>query len=243
MTNSTVVGNRSAQSFATDHQSMEFVISQLLGKVITIVPVRVVALINGGSLTHGAYVNVQPLLNQMTGNQTAVPHGVVYNVPVFRLQGGNNAAIIDPVSGDIGLMVVAYRDSSGLIAADKANPGSLQGGSGTINPGSLAQYDWASGFYLGGWLNGPIGTYIAMGGNAMSIVAPNGVTINGVSIDTHGNISTAGNIASTTGTVSASGSAGDVVVGSGGTAVSLKNHVHAGVTTGGGSTAAPTPGT
>ena len=161
----TVFSQRSRQSIGSDYQGLVFVIEQLIGKIITLVPVRVVTVANAGSLASDAYVNVQPLLTQQTGNNSAVPHGVINNVPCFKLQGGSNAAILDPAVGDIGLMLVAYRDTSNLIAADKASPGSLQSAAQPpelLNPGSAANRLRRRGFYLGGWLNGAITQYLLM---------------------------------------------------------------------------------
>lgn len=183
-----VFSQRTPASFATDFQSTIFVIKQLIGRLVTVVPVRVIALANGGSLASGAYVSVQPLLDQMTGNRTGVPHGIISGVPVWRLQGGSSALVLDPVAGDIGLMLVAYRDSSSLVAADKAAPGSLQGGSGTVVPGSGAQYDWGSGVYLGGYLNGGIAQYIQLTASLCKIVAPT-INLNGATVNSSGDVS------------------------------------------------------
>lgn len=182
-----VYSQRTLTSFTNDYKSLVFVIRQLMGKMITIVPVRVSAVTNSGSLASDAYVNVQPLLNQMTGNGAPIPHRLICNVPVFRIQGGSSALLVDPSVGDIGLMLVAYRDSSSLVAADKASPGSLQGSTSTFNPGSSAQYDWGSGVYMGGYLNGAVTQYIQLTASECKIVAPT-ISLNGATVDNSGDV-------------------------------------------------------
>jgi len=56
-------------------------------------------------------VSVQPLVNQVDGQGNPTQHGIINGVPVFRLQGGANAIIADPVAGDIGLLATASRDN------------------------------------------------------------------------------------------------------------------------------------
>jgi phage baseplate assembly protein gpV len=217
---------RTLGAFATDYQRLTFVIMQLLGRVITIVPVRVVAVYGAGTLTSCPTVDVQPLLDQRTGDDVGVSHVTVFGVPAWRLQSGTVAVVVDPNQGDVGLMLVAYRDTSNLRAADKASPGSLQGGSKTYQTGSAAQFDWGSGFYLGGWLNGAASQYIQLTSSLCKIVAPS-INLNGLTIDSSGNLSTSGNITTTGGNVTAG-------------SIDLKTHVHTGVTTGSGSTGPPT---
>jgi phage baseplate assembly protein gpV len=224
--NAPLVPQRTQPSFTFDYAALEFVIKQLIGKIITIVPVRVINVTGSGSLTSCPYVDVQPLLKQRAGSGTGMAHGVVYGVPAWRLQSGTAALVCDPTAGDVGLMLVAYRDIAPLKAADQQTPGSLQGGGSTYNVGSKAQYDWGNALYLGGWLNGAVSQYIQLTESLCKIVAPS-INLNGVTIDTSGNISTSGNITSTGGNVTAG-------------AIDLKNHVHTGVTTGSGSTGPPT---
>lgn len=217
-------GQRTLGSALSGAGSLAFVVGQLIARIITIVPVRVVSVENAGSLTSCAYVTVQPLINQQTGNDQGVPHGKIGNVPVWRLQGGGNAVVCDPVAGDVGLMLVAYRDTSALVASDEASPGSLQGGTQTYQPGNAAQYDWGSGIYLGGVLNGAVTQYLLLNSSGLTVKASS-INLNGATIDSSGNITSPGTIT------------GDSDVVGGGK--SLKTHVHTGVTTGGGDTGPP----
>lgn len=132
---------------ATDRfNELNFVFKQLLSKVRTALLVKIISCTNDGGVEPVGTVSVQPLVNQVDGAGNAVPHGTVYNLPYFRLQGGTSAIIIDPVAGDVGLAVFCDRDISSV----KANS---PGASGPSNPGSARTFDMADGCYIGGFLN------------------------------------------------------------------------------------------
>lgn len=184
----TLYPQRTPGSFSRDYLREIFVIQQLIGRLITIVPVEVLDVTGAGSLASCPYVTVQPLLKQVTGNGVGVDHGPVYNVPCVRWQAGSAAIVLDPAVGDVGLLLCSYRDTAALVAADQDDPGSLQGGDDTYNPGSAAQHDFGSGFYLGGMLNGAVAQYLQLTASAAKLRAPN-LDLNTVTIDSSGNLS------------------------------------------------------
>ncbi|WP_233234487.1 oxidoreductase [Bordetella sp. LUAb4] len=140
--------------------------SVLLKEVRTIDLVRVVSVTNSGGLEPVGYVDVQPLVNQVDGAGNAVPHGTVYHLPYFRLQGGDNAVILDPRVGDIGLAAYACRDISSVKATK-----------GQANPGSARSFDMADGIYFGGVLNGVPKQYIRFGADGIDIVSPTSIRL------------------------------------------------------------------
>lgn len=142
---------------ASDYSKYAFVMAQILGRISTIRVVKVIAVSNDGEVSPVGTVDVQPLVNQLDGVGNATPHGVVFGVPYFRLQGGANAIIIDPIVGDLGFMVVSDRDISAVKAA-KAQ----------ANPGSRRRFDLADGIYVGGILNGTPERYIRFNENSIS---------------------------------------------------------------------------
>src|ERR1700674_817958 len=77
---------------------LSFLIQQALGRVSTMKVVKVNAVTadpNGGPPT----VDVQPLVNQLDGQGNATPHGTIFGIPVWRMQAGATAIILDPVIG------------------------------------------------------------------------------------------------------------------------------------------------
>jgi len=160
-------GNQTPTSATDDYNSLVFVIGQVLAQLQTVTLVRVMAVSNDGGVSPVGTVDVQPLVNQMTGNRQPVAHGTIFNVPYFRLQGGGSAVILDPKVGDIGMCAFASRDISAVKTAK-----------GPANPGSFRQFDWADGLYFGGLLNGVPTQYVRFHAGGIDIKAPT-ITLDG----------------------------------------------------------------
>jgi hypothetical protein len=155
---SAVFGTQTPQVEGDGYNSLVFLIQQLLTKVNTCSIVRVIACTNAGGVSPAGTVDVQPLINQMTGARIAVPHGTLYKLPYSRLQGGKNAIIIDPEPEDIGIVVFSQRDITTLKNAAQAAPGSPLK---SLNPGSFRQFNWSDGVYVGAILGGTPSQYVA----------------------------------------------------------------------------------
>lgn len=169
MTDKPVLGFQDPNSTAGDLNSLAFVIEQLLGKMATITLVQVAAVhIPAGTPPQAVgSVDVTPLVNQIDGAGNPTPHGTINNVPYFRVQGGLNAVVIDPVVGDIGLCAFASRDISKVKTTKKA-----------ANPGSFRRYDYADGLYIGGFLNGAPQQYIIFkpSNAGIDVISPTEIT-------------------------------------------------------------------
>lgn len=253
--------------FLSDYNAQLFMIMSVLSKCATATLVQVVAVTNAGSVTPVGMVDVQPLINMMDGAGVPIPHSIVHNCPYFRLQGGQNAVILDPQVGDIGIAVFADRDASSVIAV-KAQ----------ANPGSRRMFSMSDGLYIGGVLNGVPNQYVQFNTSGITILSPNAVTITAPNVTV--NASTAATVNTATATVSASSATnittptmtlnGNLVVngtsalngaisggGTGGAAanftgainatgnikagsIDLETHVHTGVQAGGSNTGGPT---
>lgn len=203
---------------------IQFVVRQALGKARTAIPAKVTAVYDG-EVGAPPTVDVQLLVNAIDGVGQQTTHGTIFKIPVFRLQGGLNAIIIDPKVDDIGLLIVADRD----ISAFKANAGALS------NPGSYRRNNLADAVYLGGIVN-PSDPNQAVQFTAAGIKV----------FDKNGNVieMKAGGI-TLTGNVTINGAlsvTGDVTAGAGGAgSVGLLTHEHP--TAAVGPPSPPTPGT
>jgi hypothetical protein len=167
MTENGYLGNASATSNGSDYNANTFLVWSILARVRTMQPCKVLAVTNNGGVSPVGFVTLQPLVNQLDGYGNATPHGPIYNVPYFRLQGGANAIILDPQVGDIGFAGFADRDISSV----KANKGQA-------NPGSKRQFSMADAVYMGGILNGTPTQYVQFNADGITINTPNNVTIN-----------------------------------------------------------------
>lgn len=129
-------------------------------------PVQIVSCTNDGGLSPFGFVDVLPLVNQIDGNGNPTPHTTIHNFPYVRIQGGANAIILDPQAGDIGIALFASRDIS-----------KVKNTQAQANPGSLRQYDFSDGMYIGGILNGVPQQYIQFSPSGISIVSPTEITL------------------------------------------------------------------
>jgi len=207
-------GQQDPGTSESEYNTLAFVVMQLLSKLQTVTLVRVLSVSNAGGVVPVGTVSVQPLVNQMTGQRTAVPHGEIFKVPYLRLQGGADAVILDPKVGDIGMCGFASRDISAVKAAKAP-----------ANPGSLRQYDWADGLYFGGFLNGAPTQYVRFAVDGVTVVSPTAVTLQAPAITLDGDVHITG----------ATTADGDVTA----EGISLEHHVHSGVMPGGGNSGPP----
>lgn len=133
---------------ATREQAIQFMILARLLKVQTTTLVKVQT-VHGGGLGPVGTVDVLPLVDQIDGAGNAIPHVTLYGRPYVRWQGGANAIILDPVEGDLGLMVFGSRDLSAVIASGDHGP-----------PPSNRNFAYPDGLYVGGMLNAEPTSYL-----------------------------------------------------------------------------------
>lgn len=203
------------------HNNLQFVIHQALAKIQTATIVKVVSCTNDGGVSPVGTVDVQILVNQISGQSVATPHVTMYSLPYLRMQGGANAVILDPEPGDIGIAVFASRDITN-VKNTKAQ----------ANPGSFRTHDFADGMYLGGLLNGMPSQYVQFSTAGVSIISPSIITLQAPSIVLNGALQQIGGNATMSQSLTVTGE----VKGNG---ITLSTHVHGGVTTGSGDTGVP----
>ncbi len=193
----------------SEFNRMAFVVRSIMAQqaTTTLVIVRAV---------DGESVDVQPMVAQVDGAGNAVDHGIIHGLPVWRLQGGNSAVIVEPAIGDIGLAVFASTDISNVKRAKEPT-----------TPGSFRRFDWSDGVYLGGLLNAAPTQFVRMDAAGITIQTAEGlpVTIQADSVSMSGDLAVTGAI------TSGPGSTFD--------GVAFDDHVHGGVTTGSGQSGPP----
>lgn len=212
-------GQQTLADGAGEFNVLRFLISQALGRVATATLVQVKSVDTAAS---PPTVTVQILVNQVDGAGQAVPHADIYGIPYVRLQGGENAVIIDPAPGDIGLAVFASRDISSV----KANKGAA-------NPGSRRVFDYADGIYIGGVLNGTPTQFVRFTDAGIEVVSPTMVTVTAPAIELDGAVHITGAVTGDTTAVFD----GNVT----GAGIGLSTHKHTDVTAGAANSGGPTP--
>ena len=168
--------------------AISFLVEQIIAGKAFCAMVTVKSVTGGGVTGTPPVVSVQPMVNQIDGLGNQTPHGVVYSLPCFRLQGGAGAVVLDPVVGDTGVAVICDRDISNVKATNTVS-----------GPGSWRMNDWADGCYFGGFLNAAPTTYVGFGVNSLSLVTPSAtVIINNGTIATTGVLMNNGSVVGST---------------------------------------------
>lgn len=122
-------------------------------------------------------VDVLPLLSRTDRTGAPIKNSIIYDIPVFRLQSGNSAVVIDPTPGDIGQILVNDRDTTPIRANRKESP-----------PGSSRTHSKSDATYLGGILNTKPTEFVKFTGSGINIKSPGTVTINGLKILSDGRL-------------------------------------------------------
>jgi hypothetical protein len=163
MAEETVKGVANYAANNSDYNAISFIVQQAIREQVnTCIVCRVVK-------RSGAYVDVLPLVTQISGKGEAVQPTTLYKLPYMRYHAGIAAVILDPVPGDIGLAVFASKDCSNV----------KQGTTSPQQPGSFRGNTMANGFYIGGFLNRIPSTFIELKQTGEIIItAPEGLKIN-----------------------------------------------------------------
>lgn len=148
----------------SQYNALSFMIQQAIREQVnTCIICKVVGVSDG-------YVDVLPLVTQISGKDEAIAPTTLYKLPFMRYHAGIAAVILNPVVGDIGLAVFAGKDCSNVKV----------GTSEPVPPASFRDNSMANGFYIGGFLNQAPSVFIELTqGGAVNITAPGGVNING----------------------------------------------------------------
>ncbi|BAP28898.1 phage baseplate protein [Edwardsiella piscicida] len=227
---------------SNDGESFKFVFEKLLnGKFF--LELAMVTKVSGEA--PNLVVDVIPLVTQTDHTGAMIKNSTIYNVPVFRLQRGNSAIIMNPVPGDIGMIAVCDRDNS-VVRANRSQS----------VPGSRRTHSKSDALYLGGFLNEQPSQYIEFADNQINIVSPGDVTVTcqKATVTAPGGVDMTTPLLKVSGGIESGGdisAAGDIIDNSGTQSASIKqlrdaydDHDHKvnGIQTGSGSVTSEKPG-
>lgn len=162
--NSEVKGVANYAAGNSQYNALSFMIQQAIREQVnTCIICKVVGVSDG-------YVDVLPMVTQVSGKDEAIAPTTLYKLPYMRYHAGIAAVILNPVVGDIGLAVFAGKDCSNVKV----------GTTEPVPPASFRDNSMANGFYIGGFLNQAPSVFVELTqGGAVNITAPGGVNING----------------------------------------------------------------
>lgn len=150
-----------------DHErAADYVIRQIVGAVHTAALVKVLAVRPVSDRV--GFVDVQPLVDDVSTAGIVIPQSPAYNLPYVRYQAGVSAVIMDPVAGDIGLAIFAERDITAVKTTKKEGPAA-----------TAREHSSADGLYIGGVLNAAPTQYVKFqpAGAGIDIVSPGEITL------------------------------------------------------------------
>lgn len=156
----------SAQS--NDAESMTYAFNMLMSGYYFI---EIVKVIDVRGEDENLVVDVLPLLSRPDRTGAPIKNAVIYDLPVFRLQSGNSAVVMDPTPGDVGIILVSDRDTTLIRTNRKESP-----------PGSARKHSKSDATYLGGVLNLKPTEFVKFTGSGINIKSPGTVNINGLKI-------------------------------------------------------------
>lgn len=137
-----IYAHNTPTSPTSPYNSLRFAIELAKNAMMTCTIVQVKNVTTKGDVAPIGRVEVQPLVQMIDGISQTVDHVSVYNLPYVRIVGGTNALIMDPKKDDIGIVVVADRDISGVKNTKKVSP-----------PGSRRRYNISDGIFIGSVLS------------------------------------------------------------------------------------------
>lgn len=152
----------------SDAENLSYVFKKLLSGAFFIELVQVTA-IRGAA--PNLVVDVIPLVTRTDPSGATIQNSEIFNVPVFRLQRGSSAVIMNPVVGDIGMIAICDRDNSIARVNRKQSV-----------PGSKRTHSKSDALYLGGFLNAQPAEYVEFTSSGINIKSPGIVNINGLKI-------------------------------------------------------------
>lgn len=152
----------------SEAESFSYIFKSLLSGAFFIELVQVEAI---RGTAPNLVVDVLPLVTRTDPSGAMIQNSQIFNVPVFRLQRGNSAVIMNPVPGDIGMIAVCDRDNSIARANRKQSI-----------PGSKRTHSKSDALYLGGFLNQQPTESVEFTGSGIKITSPGTVEINGLKI-------------------------------------------------------------
>ena len=158
------------------------IVQSILSAINTGELVEVTAVDASGDSPVG-FVSVKILVQRANADGTNVELGEIHNVPYFRLQGGINAVIMDPVKGDIGYCGFCSRDISIVKRIRDIAP-----------QGNYRVSDIADAVFFGGWSSKAPEQYIWFDGDDVKIKAKATVVIDAPLTHCKGNLIADGTI-------------------------------------------------
>lgn len=162
----------------------KYIMERLISNAHTMVPVKVISVsVPTDVLAPIGRCVVKPLVQQVDGSNNVWPRGEIRNVPYLRVQGGENAVIIDPKAGDIGLCGFCERDISMVKRTGEE-----------AAPDTLRKYNLNDAVYMFTMMSGTPTQYIHFKQNEIHIKSPNKIVLDAPIVEATGMVNAAADV-------------------------------------------------
>lgn len=152
------------EDLTTEYNALNFIITSIIKSTVNTCYAVTVTEVD----TDNQKVTVKPLIAQIDADNNKIELPEIFEIPYFRYSAGRTAVKLDPVAGDIGVLIIFKSDSNNIKTGDNSQ----------ILPSSFLNYPMYSGIYIGGMLNNEPENYIEIKDDNITINANQKVVIN-----------------------------------------------------------------
>lgn len=152
------------EDLTSEYNALNFIITSIIKSTVNTCYAVTVTKVD----TDNQKVTVKPLIAQIDADNNKIELPEIFEIPYFRYSAGRTAVKLNPVAGDIGVLIVFKSDSSNI----------KTGNNSQILPNSFLNYPLYSGIYIGGMLNNDPENYIEIKDDSITINANKKIVIN-----------------------------------------------------------------
>ena len=152
------------EDLTTEYNALNFIITSIIKSTVNTCYAVTVTEVDADNQK----VTVKPLITQIDADNNKIELPEIFEIPYFRYSAGRTAVKLDPVAGDIGIMIAFKSDSNNIKIGDNNQ----------ILPATFLNYPMYSGIYIGGMLNNEPENYIEIKDDSITINANKSVVIN-----------------------------------------------------------------
>ncbi len=152
------------EDLTSEYNALNFIITSIIKSTVNTCYAVTVTKVD----TDNQKVTVKPLIAQIDADNNKIELPEIFEIPYFRYSAGRTAVKLDPVAGDIGVLIIFKSDSNNIKTGDNSQ----------ILPNTFLNYPLYSGVYIGGMLNNEPKNYIEIKDDNITINANKSVIIN-----------------------------------------------------------------
>ncbi len=152
------------EDLTSEYNALNFIITSIIKSTVNTCYAVTVTKVDADNQK----VTVKPLIAQIDADNNKIELSEIFEIPYFRYSAGRTAVKLDPVAGDIGVLIIFKSDSNNIKTGDNSQ----------ILPNTFLNYPLYSGIYIGGMLNNDPENYIEIKDDSITINANKKIVIN-----------------------------------------------------------------